>query len=595
MPETRTPPASGGRHLSGRVGTRRRAELTLRELAAELGVCHTSISHWERGFIEPRGPARVLYAATLARLANQAVRTRRGLTSARLLAACLADTEAGGSGLPHFAACLIAPFLVLRADGLRQLEQGRQQRLGFSRVDHSPQSPRSLCLPGLAHEQPRPPQPVQLAVRRGLRSVVKPAQQLGFRRGRNEQLDQHRDPDRIESAKHLCRPVIHVLCRFCIVVPGGANVALHGPIGDMTQPTFLDLFSGAGGLSLGLAAAGWQPLLAVENWRDAATTYGENFRDHKLVDGDVRDLSPARLAALLPDRPEWVVGGPPCQGFSTVGKRVRRDPRNLLVIEFHRIVKTLRPDGFVIENVLGLKDMRFEAGVIDLFADLGYDVSFHVVRAADFGVPQLRRRVVFVGHFERGHFGVPVPTHAPTDYVTVWDAIGDLPVVGPGETAVDYATPPKTEYQRFARIGSSRLQGHTVSNHPPHLVHAISFIPDGGNRRSIPDEFQPRSGFHNSYSRLSSQHPAVAVTSNMGKPSATRCVHPFQHRGLTAREGARLQSFPDRFHFRAGVTSQRLQIANAVPPLLAQRLGERLTDVANWGPHVAAQLELRVA
>lgn len=350
----------------------------------------------------------------------------------------------------------------------------------------------------------------------------------------------------------------------------------------MTAPTFLDLFSGAGGLSLGLAAAGWKPLLAVDAWDDAVATYRHNFSDHRVFRGDVRDLTGSCLAAELPERPDWVVGGPPCQGFSTVGKRLRHDPRNLLVREFHRIVEELQPDGFVIENVLGLKDMKFEDGVIQWFASLGYAVSFHVVRAADFGVPQLRRRVVFVGHRERGYIAPPTPTHGPDEYVTVWDAIGDLPEVGPGETVTRYTRRPRTEYQHRMRDGSKELQGHTVSNHPPHLVRAISFIPDGGNRRSIPAEFQPKSGFHNSYSRLCSTEPAVAVTSNMGKPSATRCIHPLQHRGLTAREGARLQGFPDRFHFLRGITSQRLQIANAVPPLLAQRLGEHLTDKASW-------------
>lgn len=349
-----------------------------------------------------------------------------------------------------------------------------------------------------------------------------------------------------------------------------------------SAPTFLDLFSGAGGLSLGLVNAGWQPLLAVDAWDDALATYRHNFHDHRVVGGDVRDLTSARLAAELPARPDWVVGGPPCQGFSTVGKRLRHDPRNLLVTEFHRIVKELEPDGFVIENVLGLKDMRFESGVIELFAALDYRVSFHVVRAADFGVPQLRRRVVFVGHRDRGYLTKPEATHSPEDYVTVWDAIGDLPKVGPGATATRYRKAPRTAYQARMRDGSTQLQGHTVSNHPEHLVRAISFIPDGGNRRSIPDQYQPRSGFHNSYSRLCSTEPAVAVTSNMGKPSATRCVHPFQDRGLTAREGARLQGFPDRFHFLRGVTSQRLQIANAVPPLLAQRLGEHLSNDESW-------------
>ena len=354
------------------------------------------------------------------------------------------------------------------------------------------------------------------------------------------------------------------------------------PLIDMAPPTFLDLFSGAGGLSLGLSRAGWRPLLAVDHWPDAVATYRRNFTDHEIVDVDIRELTTARLAGLLDGDPDWVVGGPPCQGFSTVGKRLRHDPRNLLIREFHRLVKTLRPSGFVIENVLGLKDMQFEAGVIELFDDLGYEVSFHVLRAADYGIPQLRRRVVFVGHRERGFFRRPSHSHSENEYVTVWDAISDLPEVGPGESVFEYDKPPETDYQRLMREGSDRLQGHTVSNHPPHLIRAISFIPDGGNRRAIPDEYQPASGFHNSYSRLSSRHPAVAVTSNMGKPSATRCVHPFQHRGLTAREGARLQSFPDRFWFEAGVTSQRLQIANAVPPLLAEMLGARLRERDSW-------------
>lgn len=350
----------------------------------------------------------------------------------------------------------------------------------------------------------------------------------------------------------------------------------------MEAPTFVDLFSGAGGLSLGLRRASWRPLLAVENWSDAVQTYRRNFTGHPVVDVDIRELTAKRLARLLEEEPAWIVGGPPCQGFSTVGKRHRHDPRNLLTREFQRVVRMLRPTGFVIENVLGLKDMGFERAVIELFDGLGYDVSFHVFRAADYGIPQLRRRVVFVGHRSLGFFRRPPQTHREGQYVTVWDAIGDLPEVGPGETAYEYDEPTFTEYQRVMREGSGRLQGHTVSNHPRHLVRAISFIPDGGNRRSIPDERQPASGFHNSYSRLSSRDPAVAVTSNMGKPSATRCIHPFQHRGLTAREGARLQSFPDRFWFEAGVVSQRLQIANAVPPLLAETLGRRLLEPSSW-------------
>lgn len=184
-------------------------------------------------------------------------------------------------------------------------------------------------------------------------------------------------------------------------VPGGESGVPSSSLDPMTRPTFLDLFSGAGGLSLGLMKAGWRPLLAVDCWSDAVATYRRNLADHTILHTDIQDIRAARLPGLLPEKPTWIVGGPPCQGFSTVGKRLRNDPRNLLMREFHRMVKALRPDGFLIENVLGLKDMRFEGGVIELFDDLGYDVSFHVLRAADYGIPQLRRRVVFVGHRHR--------------------------------------------------------------------------------------------------------------------------------------------------------------------------------------------------
>lgn len=345
-------------------------------------------------------------------------------------------------------------------------------------------------------------------------------------------------------------------------------------------PTFIDLFAGVGGLTAGLEAAGWQSVLAVEHWRDAIDTYRQNFPGHTVYGGDVRALSVAQLARLVPGDVDLVAGGPPCQGWSTVGKRRWDDERNDLFTEFMRIVRAVRPRHFLIENVVGLRDMGAPEAVIELFSGLGYRVSVQVVRAADFGVPQLRKRIIFVGSRDGSRF-LPIRGTAKS-VVTVWDAIGDLPVVAAGETATHYTQQPATPYQRKLRRGSTTLQGHTVSAHPARLVEAISHIPDGGNRRSIPDHLQPRSGFHNSYSRLASWLPAVAVTSNLGKPSATRCIHPFQDRGLTAREGARLQSFPDRFHFTGGLVSQRLQVANAVPPLLSAALGAALRDPMQW-------------
>lgn len=346
----------------------------------------------------------------------------------------------------------------------------------------------------------------------------------------------------------------------------------------------MDLFSGAGGLTLGLRAAGWQHLLSIETWDDAVATHRLNFPAHAVIADDIRTVTAPVLAKKLDERPSWIVGGPPCQGFSTVGKRRRDDARNFLMYEFRRVVGLLEPEGFLIENVLGLKDMRWQGEIIGMFAELGYQATFHVLRAADYGVPQLRRRVIFAGHRERGFFLGPKTSHGEGSWATVWDAIGDLPPLLPGESATRYTRPPSTDFQRRARKGSRVLQGHSISRHPDYLVEAISHIPDGGNRRSIPDHLQPASGFHNTYSRLYSKAPAVAVTQNMGKPSGTRCIHPFQHRGLSAREGARLQSFPDTFHFAAGVTSQRLQVANAVPPLLAEAIGRGLEDPERWVP-----------
>jgi DNA (cytosine-5)-methyltransferase 1 len=343
----------------------------------------------------------------------------------------------------------------------------------------------------------------------------------------------------------------------------------------------LDLFSGAGGLSLGLTEAGWQGIAGIDNWRDAVDTYNANL-DHPGHCLDIREVSGRELARLSPDRPDWIVGGPPCQGYSTVGRRDPTDVRNKLFLEFRRIVQTLNPVGFLIENVLGLKDMSFEAEVKRQFELLGYTVEFLVLTAAEYGVPQLRRRVVFVGHRDGGRFIGPPKTHVAEDYVTVWDAIGDLPPLQPGESATRYTADPTTPFQKALRDGCDVLTSHIAANHPSHLIEAISHIPDGGNRRDIPDHLQPASGYHNSYSRLASWLPAVAVTQNMSKPSATRCIHPFQDRGLTSREGARLQTFPDRFTFLHGQVSQRLQIANAVPPALGLVLGEALIDPHRW-------------
>ncbi|MGB0834753.1 MAG: DNA cytosine methyltransferase [Psychrobium sp.] len=338
---------------------------------------------------------------------------------------------------------------------------------------------------------------------------------------------------------------------------------------------FIDLFAGAGGLSLGLQRAGLTPILGVELNEDACNTYNSNL-DHPCWQKDITKLTGEELLTYTNEKPDLLAGGPPCQGFSTIGKRDKKDERNNLVGDFIRIAGEIKPDFVLIENVLGMRDMDFVPHVEAALEDLGYTVKHFILTSADYGVPQLRRRIIFLGSLNSISVFKPTPILNESNYVSVFDAIGDLPALEQGQKAFDYTNEATTEFQKLMRNGCEVLQGHEASKHKSELVKAISFIPDGGNRTSIPDEYQPSSGFHNSYSRLNSKEPAVAITQNMAKPSGTRCVHPFQHRGLTAREGARLQSFPDSFTFSGKGTSQRLQIANAVPPLLAEAIGKSL-------------------
>ncbi|MDP8245042.1 MAG: DNA cytosine methyltransferase [Candidatus Hinthialibacter antarcticus] len=350
--------------------------------------------------------------------------------------------------------------------------------------------------------------------------------------------------------------------------------------------TFVDLFCGAGGLSHGLINAGWHPVAAIDNWQLAIDTYRHNMNSHSAYCLDISDIDEYDIFKILNRPPDWVVGGPPCQGFSTVGRRRREDPRNSLVKSFLKFVQVVNPKGVIIENVIGLKDMKFVEEICLAFLEIGFYLTPTIIKAADYGVPQLRKRIFFIGTKEPLAFEMPSPLLRPESYVSVKDAIGDLPELSPGGCADSYNKEPFSKYQKMLRNGSKCIQGHEASNHPKHLVKAISFIPDGGNRFDIPTKYQPASGYHNSYSRLHSNSPAVAVTQNMGKPSGTRCIHPIQNRGLTAREGARLQGFPDSFHFMGGITLQRLQIANAVSPILAKFIGESISKSKSWHPFI---------
>ena len=346
------------------------------------------------------------------------------------------------------------------------------------------------------------------------------------------------------------------------------------------NPSYVDLFAGAGGLSVGLERAGFELVHAVEVDEDARQTFANN-RDGLAVEalsGDIREVSPAEIPDVVGhDTVDLVVGGPPCQGFSEVISPDGSDERNHLFENFVDWVAALDPTAVLFENVRGMQQTaggEFLDAVTESFGRLGYDVTHRVVRASDFGVPQHRRRLLVLA--AKSDMAVsPFDEFALDPVATpgVADGIDDLPAVAPGEEVTDYTTQPETVLQADLRGDTAELSAHVAANHTDEMVEMISHIPDGGDRTAIPEERQPSSGYHNSYSRLDSAAPAVAITSNMSKPSSARCIHPFEDRGLTPREGARLQTFPDSYRFSGGLVSVRRQIGNAVPPYLAEAIG----------------------
>lgn len=349
---------------------------------------------------------------------------------------------------------------------------------------------------------------------------------------------------------------------------------------DETNLTYVDLFAGAGGLSVGLENAGYELVHAVEVDEDAKKTFSSN-RDGitaSEITGDIRNIESDDIAKEVgTESVDLVAGGPPCQGFSEVVSPDGSDERNHLFTHFIDWVDKLNPKAALFENVRGMEntaDGKFLTAVRESFDNIGYNVTTRVVTSSDFGVPQHRRRLVVLA-YKQPQLAYPLEGFEldPVETPGVMDGISDLPNVAPGEKVAEYDQTPETVIQEDLRGDNKSLTSHEAARHSKEMVEMISHIPDGGNRTAIPDELQPSSGYHNSYSRLDSDEPAVAITSNMSKPSSARCIHPFEDRGLTPREGARLQTFPDEYEFHGGLVARRQQIGNAVPPYLAESLG----------------------
>jgi DNA (cytosine-5)-methyltransferase 1 len=331
------------------------------------------------------------------------------------------------------------------------------------------------------------------------------------------------------------------------------------------RPTFIDLFCGAGGMGLGFMQAGFQPLLAIDNDVYSIQTHEANFPGESIC-MDIREVEKFPAADI-------VIGGPPCQGFSRLGKKVRRKrEENLLWREYMRCVEQAQPLVFVVENVPEFFDDAAFDGISERAAELGYKMVHGVLNAADYGVPQRRRRAIMIGS-RLSEPSLPEASHSAGEFSlftgskpawrTVRDAIGDLPL-----------EPTNTNLHNSRNVTELSRQRYR-------------HIPPGGNRKDLPPHLQPDcwrykdprgGGSTDLMGRLTWDAPSLTIRTEFLKPEKGRYLHPEADRSLTVREGARLQTFPDSFRFEGSTFQIAKQIGNAVPVELARKIALSVTE-----------------
>lgn len=370
--------------------------------------------------------------------------------------------------------------------------------------------------------------------------------------------------------------------------------------------TAIDLFSGAGGISLGLANAGFRVLLASDISGDCASTHKRNMPEIPFLQGDISQLDGSdflNAAGVKPGELDLLVGGPPCQGYSILGARQADDPRNRLFDDFFRVAAALRPKVLVIENVPGLATLHggaFLPLIAQGFRDLGYRYTCAELLAAQYGAPQMRWRMFFIGVREDTGLSLPsfpAPTHGRRGigelvpnrtisaedaygFLTTFDAIGDLPIVESGRERSDYVDAPTTPFQMAMREGTDVLSNHYSARMSAINLLRFQHLKPGQDWRDLPRDLLP-AGMQRAalkdhtrrFRRMTWDGVPRSIITRFRDPKSGEYTHPTQDRTISIREAARIQAFPDWFVFNGSITSQYDQVGNAVPTLLAKAMG----------------------
>ena len=363
------------------------------------------------------------------------------------------------------------------------------------------------------------------------------------------------------------------------------------------KPKAIDLFCGCGGMSSGIRDAGFRVVAGVDIERKYMATFQHNFPDASSLNLDVTKYTPSEMMKLLDIESgelDLLAGGPPCQGFSkNVPRKFRymEDSNNLLIRTFLEYCEAMDPKLILMENVAEMRNgfsRQFSDEVAERLYQAGYSVTPVVLNAAEYGIPQRRRRAFFLAARGTNPLTVPEPTHckdpkqagllARNPFVNVWDAIGDLPRLqhGDGDDLCEYACGAFSDYQRKMRNCTGKVRNHVARRLEPTQYARIAALQPGQGHKDLPDNLKVKGGYSGAYGRLTKTMIAPTITRWVFHPGSGRWGHPTDIRTLTIREAARIQGFSDQYEFVGSFVQQAGQIGNAVPPLLIEQISRSM-------------------